>query len=248
VRVRVVLAMLSIATASLRAQSAHVEAIPSGDSLWIRGVVSDTLGRPIRGAGILVEPQGAATRSDSAGAFALRVAAGPAELIVRSIGYGALRHDVLLVGGADQRFEIELPSVAVVLDAFRVESRTPYLPPGAPAYLDDFYRRQATGLGRYFTREDIQRFGTVAAMLTSIPGVRTSTNATQQLNGVRMARCGVGINDQVAWFVDGRPVVDVPEVADFEIVAIEVYRGASTMPPEAIGNVCGAVYLWLRRS
>lgn len=234
--------------ASARAQAPVAAVKPSVDSLWIRGFVTDTLGRPISGAGVLVEPQGAATRSDAAGAFALRVAAGPAELIVRSIGYGALRHEVLLVGGADQRFEIELPSVAVVLDAFRVESRTPYLPPGAPSYLNDFYRRQALGLGRYFTREDLRRFGSVASMLSSIPGVRPSMNSTQQLDGIRMARCGGGIGDQIAWFVDGMPVVGVPEVSDFEIVAIEVYRGAATMPPEAIGNACGAVYLWLRRS
>lgn len=245
--VRMLLLMLVMGAAQLHAQSSPGGAGGSTDSLWIRGVVTDTLGRPIRGAGVLIEPQGAAARSDSTGAFALRVAAGAAELIVRSIGYGALRHALLLVGGDDQRFEIELPSVAVVLDAFRVESRTPYLPPGAPAYLSDFYRRQSTGLGRYFTREDIQRFGTVAGLLSSVPGVRTSTNATLRLTGIHMARCGAGIGDRVQWFVDGVPVVGVPEVADFEIVAIEVYRGPSLMPPEAIGNACGAVYLWLRR-
>lgn len=237
-----------LAQAGSVAAQASVASPPTAvDSLWIRGVVTDTLGRPIRGAGVLIEPQGAATRSDSTGAFALRVAAGPAELIVRSIGFGALRHELQLEAGADQRFDIELPSLAVVLDAFRVESRTPYLPPGAPAYLNDFYRRKVTGLGRYFTREDIQRFGTVAGLLGSVPGVRTATTATQQLAGIQMARCGGGIGDRVAWFVDGVPVVGVPEVADHEIVAIEVYRGAATMPPEAIGNACGAVYLWLRR-
>lgn len=233
-------ALLGVTTSALGAQ----EVGPPADSLWLRGVVTDTTGMPIPNAVVLVEPQGASTRTDSLGRFSLRVAPGPAELTVRSIGFGALREEMTLVGPGEVRFEVELPSVAVVLDAFRVESRTAYLPPGAPAYLSEFYRRRAQGLGRYFTAEDLAQFGGMNGAISSVPGVRLYFDSAQQIQGLTMTRCPSG---QIAWFIDGNLVVGAPQFSENEVLAVEVYRGPSLMPPEAIGNACGAVYIWLRR-
>jgi hypothetical protein len=233
-------ALLAVVSSALRAQ----DVAPPADSLWLRGVVTDTTGVPIRNAVVLVEPQGASTRTDSLGRFSLRVAPGPAELIVRSIGFGALREEMTLAGPGEVRFEVELPSVAVVLDAFRVESRTAYLPPGAPAYLSEFYRRRAQGLGRYFTAEEIARYGGLNGAISGIPGVRLYYDSAQQIQGVVMTRCPSG---QIAWFVDGNLVVGAPQFSEFEVLAVEIYRGPSLMPPEAIGDACGAVFVWLRR-
>lgn len=232
--------LLAVLTSALGAQ----EVAPAADSLWLRGVVTDTTGMPIPNAVVLVEPQGASTRTDSLGRFALWVAPGPAELIVRSIGFGALREEMTLVGPGEVRFEVELPSVAVVLDAFRVESRTAYLPPGAPAYLSEFYRRRAQGLGRYFTAEEMAQFGGMNGAISSVPGVRLYFDSAQQIQGVTMTRCPSG---QIAWFIDGNLVVGAPMFSENEVLAVEVYRGPSLMPPEAIGNACGAVYIWLKR-
>lgn len=245
---RAILASCMALAAPLAATLAAQDAPVRGDSAWLRGLVTDTLGVPLRNAEVRVEPGGVTTRTTAEGRFALRVPAGPSTLVVRRIGFGSLRHEIDLEPGQDLRFEIELESVAVVLDAFRVESRTTYLPPGAPAYLNDFYRRRATGFGRYFTRDEIARFGGAAGALNSIPGVTASTDGGWTLTGVNMSRClGGALGGRVAWFVDGVPMRDAPDVADYQIVAMEVYRGPATMPAEAIGDACGAVYLWLRR-
>ncbi len=33
----------------------------------------------------------------------------------------------------------------------------------------------------------------------------------------------------------------------FIVAAIEIYKGPATMPAEALGNACAAVYIWTRR-
>lgn len=240
----------------------------STDSLWIAGTVVDTLGRPISDAAVLLQPDGLTTRTDGQGFFSLRVAAGPATLVVRHIGYGALQSEINLQGGVHRQFRIELSPLAQLLDAVVAEARRPYMPPGAPASLDDFYRRRAEGKGRTFTRDDIERLGSVRAAMAMVPGIRIVTDVFGNVVGLNVPRCvGVGVDistgtdgdgmptltstqrtmNSVAWFLDGLRTATPPNLRDDDVEAVEVYRGSSALPAEAIGDACAAVFIWTRR-
>jgi hypothetical protein len=214
------------------------------DSLWISGTVVDSLGRGVAGASVLLRPDGISVRTDASGFFSLRIAAGPSTLAVRSIGYAPLTAELDLVGGRDRRFRVELSQLPQMLDAVVTDARKPYMPPGAPASLDDFYRRRAERRGASFTRDEIVSVGGSRQALGTVPGVRTEGSGTQGLSVVRMSRCPPA---RIAWFLDGLRVSGMPELADEDIEAIEVYTGPSRLPPEAVGDACGAVYVWTRR-
>lgn len=89
----------------------------------VRGVVQDTLARPIGDAEIMVGDT-VRTRSDSLGQFTVGgLAPGAVELVVRRIGYNALAVPVTLTSGVTRRFTLRLVPVAQALDAVVVRAR-----------------------------------------------------------------------------------------------------------------------------
>lgn len=236
-RLSALAALALLSPAALQAQAA-------GDSLWVAGTVVDSAGRGVPEATVIIHPAGTTTRTDSAGGFLVRTVGGPANLLVRRVGFRAFQAEVDLVGGEDRRFRLQLTALPTELDAVVTRGRKPYMPPGAPAMLDDFYRRRAEGKGRTFTREEIERYGSVRAAVNTVPGVRPSTDVNGRFTNLTMTRCR---QSEISWFLDGRPVMNPPELPDNDIEAIEVYRGPGSIPPEAVGNACAAIFVWTRR-
>lgn len=221
------------------------------DSVWVAGLVVDSAGVGVPEAQVFVEPDSRMVLTDSSGAFVVRVPVGPSLLIVRRLGYEAFVAEVDLEPGRNRRFRVVMRAMPYQLDAMETRSRRNYMPPGAPASLDDFYRRRAEGRGRSFTREDIERLGSVRAVLSTVPGVRPTVDGNNRLSGITLTRCSGGVGEQrpvIAWFLDGNRVTNPPELPDNDIEAVEIYRGSSSMPAEAVGNACAAIYVWTRRS
>ncbi len=78
-----------------------------------------------------------------------------------------------------------------------------------------------------------------------------SVQVQTQSDGVFGATLISGANIQrLAYFLDGlRTTGDLLTVfRPQNIEAIEIYRGPSELPPEAMGNACAAVFIWTRRS
>ncbi len=114
--------------------------------------------------------------------------------------------------------------------------------------LEEFYRRRQRGSGRFFTREEIDKAGSLIAIFSTVPGVRARTAMFGGL-GLQFARCKGGIQGgRVMYFTDGVPSMAGMELPPEDIAAIEVYRGVTELPPEAVGNACAAVFIWTRRS
>lgn len=219
------------------------------DSVWVAGVVVDSAGVAVPEAQVFVEPDSRMVLTDSSGTFVVRVPVGPSLLIVRRLGYEAFVAEVEFEPGRNRRFRVVMRAMPYQLEAMETRSRRSYMPPGAPASLDDFYRRRAEGKGRTFTREEIERLGSVRAAVATVPGVRPSADGNNRLSGLTMTWCsGLGGRDPViAWFLDGQRVLAAPELHDNDIEAIEVYRGSSSLPSEAVGNACAAIFVWTRR-
>lgn len=253
---------IALLLTSLHSGSAHAQA---SDSVWIAGTVVDSSGAPVRDAAVIIQPDAIAVRTDSLGAFRIRVPAGPAIIIARRLGYEPFQAELQLERGRDRRFQIVMTTLPATLDAVETMGRKSYMPVGAPASLDDFYRRRAEGKGRTFTRDEIENLGSVRALLATAPGIRVETDVIGNVTGITVPRCSpsvattqsiVGMDrsesssaggSKVLWFVDGQQVQTTPDVRDQDVEAVEVYRGSSALPAEAIGNACAAVFIWTRR-
>jgi hypothetical protein len=218
----------------------------SPDSVWIAGTVVDPAGSPVDNAVVVLLPSGANARSDSAGFFLMRVPVGPGTLVIRRLGFAQFETAIELEAGRDRRFRVEMTAIPQRLDTVETRGRRSYRPPGAPVSMDDFYRRRAEGKGRTFTREEIERLGSVRAAIATVPGIRPTADGTGRLTSVAMTRCG-GFNNRIVWFLDGLRTLAIPDLPDADIEAIEVYRGSSQLPPEAIGDACAAIFVWTRR-
>ncbi len=232
------------------AASASEMTAQEADSVWVAGLVVDSAGAGVPAAQVFVEPDSRMVLTDSSGSFLVRVPVGPSLLIVRRLGYESFVAEVEFEPGRDRRFRVVLRAIPYQLEAVETRSRRSYMPPGAPAALDDFYRRRAEGRGRTFTREEIERLGSVRAAVATVPGVRPSVDGNNRLSGVSMTRCPGQIDSgppTIAWFVDGMRTLSAPDLQDNDIEAIEVYRGSSQLPAEAVGNACAAIFVWTRR-
>jgi hypothetical protein len=156
------------------------------------------------------------------------------------------------------QIELRLDRNNVLLAPMEVVARSRRMP--SPVF-ESFRARQASGLGFYITRADIERRhpGSVSDLLAGIPGVRLESSS---VNGMRravyMSRALSGPRDCPAQiFIDGFHwnrgsgyglVID-DAVSPEAIEGIEVYRGLSSVPAEFLtpDSHCGVIAIWTKR-
>ena len=219
----------------------------SSESGAVRLQVRSVGGIPLDGAQLRIVATDPWLESDERGLFVVtRVPAGNAWLRVRRIGY---RPDSLLIvtsSGKTVDTVMTMERVAVDLAPVTVLGRRNSQGPMA-----GFYRRQATGSGRYFTRADIERRApfNLTDLLRGIPGIRI--NSRQQTNSVRIrgSRCNplVWLDGQGLFATD----IDLDVLDPMSFDGVEVYSTAS-VPVEFQGNQrasssCGTILLWTRQ-
>lgn len=234
---------MALVTTTSSAQRASVDGyVLSRDSMPIFGVL-------VTSASVTQE-----TRTDSTGYFRLDgFNAGEHTITARSLGFEPVSAKVqtrddgvvgttLIIGANIQR----LRAVRVISEGLD--------DPRSLSALEDFYRRMARDAGTFITRRDLEGAPTLAPLLAKTPGVRLQTNVYGD-QSISFARCQpwlgtAGREDAIAYFLDGlRTSGDLLSVfRPQNIEAIEIYRGPSELPPEAMGNACAAVFIWTRRS
>lgn len=234
---------MALLTTTASAQRASVDGyVFSRDSMPIFGVL-------VTSPSVTQE-----TRTDSSGYFRLDgFTAGEHTITARSLGFEPVSERVqtesdgvfgatLIIGANIQR----LRAVRVISDGLD-DSRN-------LSALEDFYRRMRRDAGTFITRRDLEGAPTLAPLLAKTPGVRLETNVYGD-QSISFARCRPGLGtagreDPIAYFLDGlRTTGDLLTVfRPQNIEAIEIYRGPSELPPEAMGNACAAVFIWTRRS
>ena len=256
--VRVLCLMLFVASWPVEAQEGR-----TGAELWGRVVqAADTMGLP----GALVEVVGEARSSTANRAGLYRFVGllpGAHVIRVRLLGYRSVTAAVELQEGRSEQRDISLERMTTTLPEVRIEGQLRRVPPR----FGDVYRRMTTANGKFFTREDIDRFNPpdIQSLLMQVPTVRVN------FNGIQFARCNEGGNlalspggGKVHIYIDGLRMTGRIKMTGVEnqiaaeqrevlrlvlptqVQAIEVYSGVARIPGEFLEDACAVIAIWTR--
>lgn len=198
--------------------------------------------------------------TDSAGRFAFsRVPSGAWSVAARMLGYRVTTRSVL-VRDTTAFLELTLLPSSTALDTVAVSASivgdARY---GPNSRMRAFYDRKALGRGTFFDRTHIDESGrtTLADLLRTVGGAKVTRGNDGSVT-VLFARCiGQTVrspmsqhNSSTQLFLNGTRVQDVATELGLlrlsDIEAVEVYRGPTELPVEAVGNGCAAIYVWTR--
>lgn len=248
-RFALVIAALGLSLASLHAQGTSAS-VATG-SLQGRVVARDSV--PVPDAVLSVA--GRMARTDSTGSFSLRdLPVGTHQLETRRIGFQPITRSVTIRAGRVEQVRVVLNEVSHRLEAMRTVALG-MRDDGRLWMLRDFERRRARGTGVFMSRAELRNFYSIgSAVQARTPGVR---EVRDQFGNWRFVfnRCGglggLGGN-VVAVYIDGLRAIGGQDALSFyspnDVEAIEVYRSVAELPPEAVGDGCAAVFIWLRRT
>jgi hypothetical protein len=240
----------------------------------VRGSVATPTGHPVQGAEITVLGDSAAAFTDSSGRFVLRgIPLGEHVIRVRRIGFRAQALAINLRAGEQKEVTIALTPGVYELPELAVTAR--FAKPIEYAWTtkyDEFFRRKLVGMGRYLSRQEINKRGSshTAELLLGVPGVHVNFGAPGiSPDKVRFTGC-----TQISVWVDGaelRPLTRIggetitgawhpqresvgpaevgemlERIIPLQIEMIEVYTSPAGMQAEFLGNSCGAIAIWTR--
>ncbi len=238
------LALCSLAAGEARAQQ--------GSSALVVSVTSQGSGRPVMGARVSIVGTGIAASTDTRGRLHMAgVPAGVQTVEVRRLGYSTRLKLVNLEAGQSTPVAFELEVEAIPVAAIRVDAKRR---DWGAEYLErnGFDRRRRNGLGSFITRAEIERRRPryISDALRSMPGLSFQPNGTRGDADVTMSRAG-SLPCPVQYFVDGTligPGFNIDEIAAGDVEALEIYRGASQVPPEfnRRSSACGVIAVWTR--
>jgi TonB-dependent starch-binding outer membrane protein SusC len=227
----------------------------------LRGIVNTAEKKPLPEARVSVVGTPLVTVSDTDGTFRIvALPSGSQAVEVKMFGYGPSLLLVEIVAGKTATLEVTLSPVAAPLETVNVMADTMIVPG-----MRGFQERKARGTGKFFTREDIERMQArlFTDVLRRVPGMQVQrvnssygagysvqTGRTQSINGGRVC--------PVLFYINGAPfpmLGDVPInnfISPEEVAAVEVYTGASQLPPQFNSSMynsrCGVVVIWTRTS
>jgi hypothetical protein len=222
----------------------------------IRGTVVDaaTL-RGIRDVEVtLTDSAGVQPRkvvTDSVGLFRFALdGAGSYGLRAERLGYAATSVSVVQVERAEEvEIQLKMGVEAIPLEPLVVVTRRPE----RLGRLGEFYDRLEwmgkLGTGRFITREQIEARNPseTTDLFRTVPGLRVTGS-----RNVVVTRAGAGCPPAV--YIDGMLITRDARssindfVAPQVIEGVEIYRGASEVPPQYHDRAgCGAILIWTRR-
>ena len=212
------------------------------------GVVGDAKGKPLETARARIIGRRPA-KTNSAGVFVLdSLALGTQTLEVRALGFVPMSRLVNVTDAAPPD-TIRMTSIKAMLDTIRVIGERVY-----NADVNGFEMRRRGGMGRYVSREDIDRRRPYdfTNLLYNVPGMRVSFRAGY----ISIAMRGVFGTCSPAIFLDGfQQILDYGSDLNFlvqpdEIEGVEIYTSGALTPAQFTGRGgtgCGSIVVWTRQ-
>lgn len=231
-------------TGSISSQTARVLG-------WVRERGS---GRPISTAEVTVVQTNQTTTTDANGMFVLdRLPPGEVALAVEHLSFAPEGHVFRTEPGRAYEIQATMAADAIPLEGIQVSVRSQTW----FSQMEGLRVRMQTGLrGDFVTASEIEARGypPVEETIRQLPGVRILKASAFDYD-IRFRDC----EQQPVVFVDGiqtnqpedgEPLRILKMVHSMDILAVEVYRGAASVPAEFAGPdaMCGALVIWTKRS
>jgi hypothetical protein len=225
----------------------------SAHAQLVRGVVrADGETTAIEAASVaLLDAEGVVRDSavtDSAGRFVLSAGrAGQYALRAAHIAYTTVERPLELSQGFEVRVELRMAPHAIALEPLIITSRR-----AVPLEYVGFFRRSRSGMGRFLTRQDIERRQPIRMtdLFQTMPRIRFRNPVRNVGPPTLVMSAGAGRDCEPTIFVNGSPGMgarDLDTILPSEIEGIEIYSSAAFTPPEYQRHTgCGAILLWLR--
>jgi len=223
----------------------------------IIGVVSDSAGRPLNEADVIVGSSGMRARTDISGRFSIQLQrGGRTEIKVRLVGYHQLVDTVRVPDFGAERITVRLERLPPRLATVVVTDRRVC----AETALSGFECRRDSGIGYFRDAGELramrpERWG---EMLDGFPGLRwrMKRDGSGLEVGPAPSRCLRQIYNgrMPQWLADEERKADDFWVPN-DVVAIEYYPEYREVPPQyqryawwppILGQPCGLIVYWLR--
>jgi hypothetical protein len=236
--------LLVMATDSLGAQGRR--------SGTLTGRVLDEQGVPVPNVEIAIAKLSRATRTDTAGKYTLAlVPPGSYDVAFRRVSYAPMMFTIDISQGDTTEAEVKMNAVPQAMTTVHVEESRENV-----RDLGGFEDRRKLGVGRYVTREEIERRNpqVLSDMLRTMPGVMVKP-AGMGRSVLRFSRAeGRGRSGDCppTYFIDGTMAVgyNLDDMSVSDVEAIEIYSGVSTLPAQFAKArstiMCGTVVIWTR--
>jgi hypothetical protein len=247
-----------LGTARLSALLAVAAGAPLGAQAHLVGHVRDSIGRGLGGAQVMLEGTALEARTDSVGTFRLLVPPATYSLLVRHVGYRAVRRAVTLARTDTVLALITLAvSESPELDTVVVRADLDYAPGRA-----GFNYRRRVGFGSFIDSTELRKNDgrELSSILRRVPGLKIVQGPPRLQGGTRVewaahpvGGCFVAVMlDNVFLYrgIRGEVPPDLrKEINTMDIEAVEYYRGGGPIPSEfSIRHAdCGVLVLWTRR-
>jgi hypothetical protein len=216
----------------------------------ISGTIKDSAGVPIPGVEVVVLQARAAVHSDSLGVFRFAdIPAGKRQLHFRRLGFSPKSVDADISEGKTLALAVVLEAYATEIEGVTVEEMT-----RRRQVLSDFYDRSSRGFGHFITRDQIEKRNpmNLSDMMRMIPGARLVPLRGGSQATLRFSRAQGARDCPPQYWVDGVKAwnLNIDDVVPQDVEGIEVYSGASTVPPQFNTRegttICGVVLIWTR--
>lgn len=250
--------LLNIRSMDPGALAVRAEADAARQNAQVLGrVVDRSTGEIVVGAEVVLAGTGLRTLTDQNGMFVFPdVPPGLEILRVQHLAYGEHERELVVEAGTTYRVDGRLAPEAVELEGLEVTvaSRSWF------RQMDELRLRMRSALGgSYVMADDLERRGypPLAETLREVPGVNVRRNGFQWQ--ITIPRCASTANSQEpVIYMDGMKVyspgsgqtMDILQmVSTMDVEAVEVYKGAASLPAEFSGTdaACGAVIIWTKR-
>jgi hypothetical protein len=251
--------MLSVSLVALPARGAALQK-PSRSSSIVGRVLSDSAERPLNGATLSIPSLRLSVVTDSLGRFRLDgIVPGRHVVAVMHAGFTSLQTSIVFAASDSVEADILLtPSVGGSAQAVETVNVTA---DRTPRGLEDFERRRLHGNGDFLTEEMIRKAGggLFVDVIRKVPGIQLSrapggfgSYASAGRGATRGRPCYVSVMIDRSWVYEGRPgqlPFDLSSITPDIVIAVEFYRGLSSIPTELGKQIstCGTLVIWTKQ-
>ena len=208
-------------------------------------VLSRSRAEPVEQAFVFLLANGKGGMTDAEGRFSIRdVAPGVDTVQVRYFGFEPSTTVVDLKPGHITDATLLISNAVLEVADLKVEVRRTLR-----GKLRGFEERRLKGFGDFITPQQIERRQprVPSDMLRAIAGVTVGSEQVGQTEvyftkGSTSGRCYPTI------WLDGQPMRDmkIDEISAPDLLAIELYKGGTQMPPQWASNSCGLIVVWTK--